>query len=502
MGKRRDDSLTVSQRVDIAITVLAPDRPHGTITELAREHEVSRPTIYTIAAAGKQAMLAGLEPGPHGPHPEETLIRVDRNRLVRGSVVLSEVGVSQRDVQVCLGELLDTPMSPSWVNAELAKAEQTAANVNQTRQPSVVETKSGDELYSNGQPNLLVVGNDSLYIYALTRQPTCDGETWGCVLLEVPACEQLSSDGGSGLAAGVKLAQIPFHQLDWDHLLRPQWGQAARLDQRAYAAWQAAEERAAKFLAASTPKRLARHWAAWERLSAEAEDKVARADAFRCLAQQVDQEFDLIDLETGQLRDPQTAGDRLRQVGRQLQQWSGPIYEKLSSYLINGATALFSYQPLLAQGLTSLTQQWGTPAVQALSRLWQIEADEKRHPPTLLERQARQAVWEASLDQAASLLGEQLWAAWLAVSNTLGRAWRGSSLAECVNGLLRPILDGRQHTDQGCLELFRFLHNSRPFARGKRAKHSPAELAGLETPDDPLILLGLAPKCKSNSSKS
>ena len=163
---------------------------------------------------------------------------------------------------------------------------------------------------------------------------------------------------------------------------------------------------------------------------------------------------------------------------------------------------MFSYQPLLAQGLTSLTQQWGTPAVQALSRLWQIEADEKRHPPTLLERQARQAVWEASLDQAASLLGEQLWAAWLAVSNTLGRAWRGSSLAECVNGLLRPILDGRQHTDQGCLELFRFLHNSRPFARGKRAKHSPAELAGLETPDDPLILLGLAPKCKSNSSKS
>ncbi len=67
-------------------------------------------------------------------------------------------------------------------------------------------------------------------------------------------------------------------------------------------------------------------------------------------------------------------------------------------------------------------------------------------------------------------------------------------LAECVNSLLRPILNGRKHTDQGCLELFRFLHNMRPFRRGKRANHSPAQLVGLDVPDDPLILLGLAPK--------
>lgn len=65
-------------------------------------------------------------------------------------------------------------------------------------------------------------------------------------------------------------------------------------------------------------------------------------------------------------------------------------------------------------------------------------------------------------------------------------------LAECVNSLLRPILDGRKQTDQGCLELFRFLHNVRPFKRGKRAGKSPAQLANLDVPDDPLTLLGLA----------
>ncbi len=97
--------------------------------------------------------------------------------------------------------------------------------------------------------------------------------------------------------------------------------------------------------------------------------------------------------------------------------------------------------------------------------LWQIEADEKRHPLPLVERQAQQVLWEESLDEAVPPLGEkQLWETWDAWSAVLSRSWRGSMLAECVNGLLRPIQDGRKHTDQGCLELFRLLHNVRPLS--------------------------------------
>jgi hypothetical protein len=163
----------------------------------------------------------GLQPGPHGPYPVKKDVRVDRNRLVRSTVVLTEVGVSQRDIGFCLEEMLDTRLSAAWVNAELSRREGLAAGVNASWQPSVTETLSGDEIYSNGSPNLLLVGNDSLYIYSLTRQPTCDGETWGCVLLDTPNCPQFSSDGGLGLAAGAKEAGLSVHQLDWDHLLRP-----------------------------------------------------------------------------------------------------------------------------------------------------------------------------------------------------------------------------------------------------------------------------------------
>jgi hypothetical protein len=465
---------------------------------LAEQYSISRQTIYDIADAGEQVLTAGLKPGPHGPQPKEKAIRVDRNRLTRGVVVLAEAGVSQRDTAGCLAEMLDTRLSPGWVNGELAKMEKAAAAVNKHWQPAVDETLSGDEIYSNGAPNLLVVGNDSLYIYALTRQPESDGETWGCVLLDAPDAPQFASDAGKGLAAGVKEAEIAVHQLDWDHLLRPLWGQATRLEKQAYAALDKVEERAVKFDQSSTQRRLEQHLEVWERLSTDAEERITCYDAFAQIARQVDAQFALIDLESGQLRDAVAGAECLRNLGKQLQKWNGRIYDKLSSNLINWAEELFRYQPVLARALSPLITQWGAAAIRALSRIWQIEADEKRQPFSVPERQARQLLWEENLDEAFSLLGpQQLWDAWEALSQVLGRSWRGSMLAECVNSLLRPVLDARKQTDQGCLELFRFLHNIHLFERGKRAGHSPAQLVGLDVPDDPLALLGLAPKASS-----
>ena len=314
-------------------------------------------------------------------------------------------------------------------------------------------------------------------------------------MLDAPDSPQFASDGGTGLAAGAKAAEVKVHQLDWDHLLRPMWGQITRLEKQAYAALEAVEERAAKFDQASTSGRLEQHLAAWERLNTEAEEKVTRYDAFLPIVQQVDTQFAMIYMESGGLRDSVAGTECLRDLGKQLQEWKGRIYEKLSKNLINWAEGLFRYQTVLKQALSPLVEQWGASAIQALSRIWQIEADEKRRPLPLPVRHTRQDLWRESLDEAVALLGpKQLWEAWGALSQVLGRAWRGSMLAECVNSLLRPVLDGRKHTDQGCLELFRLLHNVRPFKRGKRANHSPAQLVGLDVPNDPLTLLGLAPK--------
>jgi hypothetical protein len=179
-------------------------------------------------------------------------------------------------------------------------------------------------------------------------------------LLDGPECPQFASDAGTGLAAGAKAAAVRVHQLDWDHLLRPLWGQAARLERQAYAALQAVEERAAQFAAATTPKRLQQHLTKWDQLHHLAAEKVAQCDAFAQLARQVDDWFALIELSTGQLREVTEGIKQLQSLGEQLQGWSGRIYQKLATNLQNWAPGLFSYQPVLAEALRLCRPLWRT----------------------------------------------------------------------------------------------------------------------------------------------
>lgn len=497
MAARRNDIVT-EQRVQIALEMMSPQRGRGRVEELAAAYGLSRQTLYELAAKAQRILQQEMAAGGHGPAVREQTIRVDKNRLQRGVVTLAEKEVSQRDVVACLAELLDTSVSVGWVNGELARLEGAAAKANESWQPNRVESLSGDELFSNGEPNLLVVGNESLYIYVLSRQDERDSDTWGCLLLDMPDDVPFASDAGTGLAAGAKAAGIRQHQLDWDHLLRPMWGQATRLEKQAYAAIAQVEARAAQFDQTHTPKRLQQHLTKWEELVQQAEEKITQVDTFTQIARQVDDHFALIDLASGCLPDAAAASRHLRVLAEQLSHLPGRIYQKLATNVQNWAPDLFSYQFALRQALAPLQGEYGQAAIAALCRLWQCQADQKRRRLSLPDQQQRQQIWQQSLDEAYTLLGDsQLWPAWDALTAVLERAWRGSMLAECINSLLRPLLHRRKHTDQGCLELFRFLHNVRPFHRGKRAGQSPAQLVGISLPDDPLSLLGLAPKVSS-----
>jgi hypothetical protein len=367
--------MSISERMQIAVAALAPDRPHGMITALATTHAVSRQTVYALAARAVAALATGMAPQPYGPQPTEPLIRVDRNRLRRATVRLTAAGVSQRDLCACLDEVLDTSRSPAWVHATLERLEQAAATVNAQWQPTVAEVLAGDEIFSHGQPNLLVVGTETLFIYTLTRQPTRDGETWGCVLLDTPAPPQFASDAGTGLAAGVQAAGVAIHQLDWDHLLRPLWGQVTRLERQAYAALQALEDRAAQFDRARGAARLAQHLAAWERLGLAATAAITRYDALAVWARQVDGWFRLIDLETGQVRDADAGVAALHQLSYALADWPGRVYAKLARMVRDWASGLFAYVPVLQAALAPVMADWGVEAVASLCRLWQRDAD-------------------------------------------------------------------------------------------------------------------------------
>ena len=132
MGTRRDD-ITSEQRAQIALAMLTKGRSSETVKALGDSYRVSRQTLYALAAKGRQVLGQGLQPSRPGPQPVEKTIKVEANRLRRGSVVLTAAGVSQRDVSACLAELLDTRPSLGWVNGVLSQVEAAAAESAQSQ---------------------------------------------------------------------------------------------------------------------------------------------------------------------------------------------------------------------------------------------------------------------------------------------------------------------------------------------------------------------------------
>ena len=490
MGNRRDH-ITGADRAQIARACWAAgDKRDGTRQRLAQEYQVTRQTVHNIVRQAEEVLPAAVEPGRHGPAPWSQTVEVTRDHLRRSVLVLFKNGVSERDMPECLDQMLHSRPALGWVSTRLTELAQQAQAQNARWAPAIGEGLAGDEIYSQGQPNLLVVGNDSLYIYALTRQPQRDGDTWGCVLLDTPDTPHLARDGGTGLRAGAALAE-KADQLDWWHTLRDLWRSDASLERRAYAALLAVAEREAQFTQAHTAKRLAQHLAQWEKLNQQAAQAMAAYDAFHPLARQVDEQFAMFDVQTGQVRTlPETAA-RLRALGQQIHALGGRACTTLGTTLLGQAETLCAYLPRLAQALVPLQTHWGTAAIAALGRIWQIEEWERRRQLGVVEQQTLQTLWNASLDEAAVLLGADLFAVWDELRAILSINWRSSSAAECVNSLLRPHFDAHRYTDQKMLELLRFLHNVHRFPRGKRAGSAPAELVGIALPADPWTLLGL-----------
>ena len=105
MGARKDH-ITGKERAQIAIEMMPSYRPYGKVSQLAGKYEVSRQTIYTVAARAKVILDNGLEPGPHGARVNEKRVCVNREHVERSTVVLTRFGVSQCDIPICLEEML------------------------------------------------------------------------------------------------------------------------------------------------------------------------------------------------------------------------------------------------------------------------------------------------------------------------------------------------------------------------------------------------------------
>jgi hypothetical protein len=390
------------------------------------------------------------------------------------------------------------------VNAIIAKAESGATTFNAKMPcPEKVRGMVADELFSQGKPNLLLADPDSLFIFRLVRSEQCDGTTWGYYLLEAAerlvstGIPRLASDAGRGLCKGVSESLVvEEHQpLQRHHVLRLLWRTDSQLERKAYAAIAREYEREEMFLKASTTKRIKKNWRKYQTAREAAEQMIDDYDTYHRAAEEVAEALEFIDPQTGSVRTESQVRPRLEAVLGKMERINHWAAKQAVSCLRNQMCGLLSYLWKLQQEFIAWSETLGESALKMVCRWWRLARDLSCKRLAYACQKVLQDACAKAWEQVVSCLQDRTEEVAQAISHWLDNVLRGSSLAEAINSLLRPILNARKHLKIGCLDLFVARHNTRPFRQGKRAGKSPAQLADITLPsDDWLTLIGLPAK--------
>ena len=237
--------LLPQQRQDLAIQVLAGME---TVSELARQHEVSRKFVYQQAHTAQQALCHAFAPPPT---PDEVLFYRPVTKAWLRQLVLALVLIchrSYRGVVELLSDLFDYPISLGTVHNIVHSVVAVARWINQQYDLSSIRIGAHDEIFQASDPVLVGVDTASTFCYLLSLEEHRNAETWGIRLLELVdrgfAPEATVGDGGSGLRAGQELA-LPKVPCRGDHfpLFRDFEAAVSYLERRAYHAIDACEQR-------------------------------------------------------------------------------------------------------------------------------------------------------------------------------------------------------------------------------------------------------------------
>jgi hypothetical protein len=466
MATYRVATFDLDSRIRVVLQLLAPERPWGLATTLADTYGVSRMTLYVLREQGLTALRQALAPQAAGRPPASSPLTVDPALIDRFITVLPMTPGTVRGIQAGLALILGVRRSVGYISAILTAAGAQAARFNQALRVPLPVLGEADEIFQGQQLCLTVVDGRSFLALNLAPAEQRDGTTWGVTFLDLQAqgitFQNLVTDQGTGLLAGVREAQLtmPLYA-DLFHPLYEGQRLTTRLESRAYRAMATAERhrRAEREAQAATRRRGPRLKVSGTRAEAETAESqaVAQVDAWCWLVAELRQAWAPLTPQ-GSLQPVAVAQATAEAALALLKELGQADITAYANQVAEQLPALLAPLAALHQQLAACCQQLGTETAAFVGWAWQ-------------HRQALGLTIEQDFPAALQPLVRTFWSA-------LALYHRASSLAESLHSWLRPFLSMHRGMPPWLLPLLQLFWNHHEFERGKRAGHSPLQLAG------------------------
>lgn len=474
---------------------------YGEVSRHAQERGVCRQLVYREAhwlqefLQEKQQQVDGLQ---QRLKDLERRVAILQERLAVAVVVdeemqgqLATVAQANGTSLPCVWELLEVLIPGKQLSVATlgrrakAAGEKSAALLSildeQARQR--VRDVAADELYVNA-PVRMVVEQESLCWLSGRLSDHVDGEGWAEEFRQLPKLEQVARDGGKGLQKGVEMVNAE----------RQEHGQAAVVDKGDHfhafrggsVGLRKAQARASKALAEA--EKMQQHLqecqrqgqsqtgpsvrarAAWKR----AEEAMDEWCALERLWQQTQQAMRLLTPE-GKLNTRSHAEAVLAET---LPQLPDSDFAKTKRQLQK--PEMLNYLDHVQQPIAAL------PFAEEVKQAAVQQECLRRQPEALRGESSEAAARRGVLLLSAVLLGQAGEAGQQAVSavrDILRRAYRASSLVECVNSAVRMHQSRHRKMTQSLLDLKRLYWNCHTFRTGRRRGTSPYQRLGVPWPD-------------------
>jgi transposase-like protein len=476
--------LAPHERQDLAIQVLAGAE---TVSELARQHGVSRKFLYQQVHTAEEALSQAFAPPP--PPPDKVLFYLPVTEALLRQVVLGLVLIchsSTRGVVEFLRDVLGYRISLGKVHNIVHSAVPVAARINQNYDLSPIRIGLLDEIYQGGDPVLVGVDSRSTFCFLLSLEEHRDADTWGVRLLELGdrgfAPEATVADFGAGLRAGQQeaLPKVPCRG-DVFHALYTIGPLARYLENRAYEVIDARSKLERKQATAQRRHgRKDQSLAMKLSLARSAEAKaIALADDVALLIRWLQHDIlsvagpehairrDLFDFVVAELSARESAcSHRIKPVRTMLE---------------NQRDNLLAFAAELDRDLAALAQEW---------QISVTTAREVLHVQSLPTWDSKRWRREAALRET---MRGRYYGACADVQELSNQVVRASSMVENLNSRLRSYFFLRRQLGKDYLTLLQFFLNHRRYLRSQdpsRVGKSPAELLTGESHPHWLELLG------------